>query len=150
MLVRVIDDLVANEVAPEWFGKWSQVERQSTSLWSFQPCVFPGLLQTPEYARAVLEAANLHIDMDEALATRLDRQQVLTREDPPMFVSLIAESVLRHRAGGDKVMHDQLLHLADMAERENIIVQVVPDKSLVCAGFVGGFVIASLDGDEIA
>jgi uncharacterized protein DUF5753 len=150
MLVRVIDELVAGEVAPEWFGKWSQVERQSTSLWSFQPCLVPGLLQTPEYARAVLEAAKLHIDLDEALATRLDRQQVLSKQDPPMFVVLIAEGVLRHKVSSDQIMHDQLMHLAEMAERENIVVQIVPDKSTVCAGFIGGFVIASFDGDEVA
>jgi transcriptional regulator with XRE-family HTH domain len=150
LLTRVIDELVTNEVAPEWFGKWSQVERHSTSLWSFQPCLVPGLLQIPDYARAVLEAAKLDVDLEEAIATRLERQQVLTKEDPPMFVVLLTEGVLRHRVGSDQVMHDQLVHLAEMAERENIVVQIVPDKSKVCAGFIGGFVVASFDGDEVA
>jgi DNA-binding XRE family transcriptional regulator len=149
MIVRVIDDLVTNEVSPEWFGKWPQVERQATSLWSFQPCVFPGLLQTPEYARAVLEAAHLDIDLEEALATRLDRQQVLTKEDPPMFVSLLAQSVLLHKVGSSEVMYDQLTHVAKMAEHGNIIVQVVPHSSATCAGFVGAFVIASFGGEEV-
>jgi DNA-binding XRE family transcriptional regulator len=150
MITRVIGDLVTNEVSPEWFGKWPQVERQATSMWSFEPCVFPGLLQTPDYARAMLGAASLDIDLEEALATRLDRQQVLTKEDPPMFVSLIAESVLRHRASSDPVMHDQLVHLVEMTQHENVIVQVVPNNSVACAGFIGGFVIANLDGDEVA
>jgi DNA-binding XRE family transcriptional regulator len=149
MIARVIGDLVTNEVSPEWFGKWPQVERQATSLWSFQPCVLPGLIQTPEYARAVLDAAHLDIDLEEALTTRLDRQTVLIKEDPPMFVSLIAEGVLRHRVGSDKVMYDQLMHLIDVTEHENVIVQVVPANSIVCAGFSGAFVIASLHGDEV-
>ena len=114
MITRVIDDLVTDEVSPEWFGKWPQVKRHATSLWSFQPCVLPGLFQTPEYAGAVLNAAHLDIDLEEALTTRLDRQTVLIKEDPPMFVSLIAEGVLRHRVGSDKVMYDQLMHLIDV------------------------------------
>jgi DNA-binding XRE family transcriptional regulator len=149
MITRVIGDLVTNEVSPEWFGKWPQVERQATSLWSFEPCLVPGLLQTPDYARGVLKAAHLDIDLEEALTTRLDRQQVLTKEEPPMLVALIAEGVPRHRVGSDEVMHDQLAHLADMAERENIVVQIVPDNSKACAGFIGGFVIASFDGDDV-
>jgi transcriptional regulator with XRE-family HTH domain/predicted Zn-ribbon and HTH transcriptional regulator len=149
MITRVIGDLVTNEVSPEWFGKWPQIERQATSLWSFQPCLVPGLLQTSDYARAVLEAAHLDIDLEEALTTRLDRQQVLIKEDPPMFVALIAEAVLRHRVSNDKVMNDQLARLAEMAERENIVVQIVPANSKACAGFIGGFVIASFDGNEI-
>ncbi len=150
LFTRVVNELVTNEVAPEWFGKWSQVERQSTSLWSFQPCLVPGLLQTPDYARAVLEAANLDIDLDEAQATRLERQAILRKEDPPLFVVLLAEGGLRHRVSDDKVMHDQLVHLAEMAERENVVIQVVLDRSKACAGFIGGFVIASFDGQEIA
>jgi DNA-binding transcriptional regulator YiaG len=150
LLIRVITELVANEISPEWFGKWSHVERQATSLWSFQPCVFPGLLQTPEYARAVLQAAKLDVDLEEAVASRLERQQILNREDPPMFVALIAESVLRHRVSDNKVMHDQLVHVVEAAERENIIVQIVPSDSIACAGFIGGFVIASFDGGEVA
>jgi transcriptional regulator with XRE-family HTH domain len=149
MIVRIIEKLVTNEVSPEWFGKWPQVERQATSLWSFEPCLVPGLLQTSDYARAVLEAASLDIDLDEALAMRIERQQVLTKEDPPLFVALIAESVVRHRVGSGKVMHDQLMHLAEMAERANVIVQVIPDSSVACAGFIGGFVIASFDGEEV-
>ena len=150
MLIRVIESLASNEMSPEWFGRWPEIESQATSLLSFQPCVFPGLLQTPEYARAVLEAAELDIDLEEALATRLERQKVLTKEDPPMYVVLISESVLRHKVGSDKVMYEQMMHVAEMAERRNIIVHIIPDRSTACAGFLSGFDIASFDGEEVA
>jgi predicted Zn-ribbon and HTH transcriptional regulator len=97
----------------------------------------------------VLNAAHLDIDLEEALTTRLDRQQVLTKEDPPMFVSLLAQSVLLHKVGSSEVMYDQLTHVAKMAEHGNIIVQVVPHSSATCAGFVGAFVIASFGGEEV-
>lgn len=150
MIVRVIGDLVSNEVAPEWFGKWPEIEKEATSLWSFESTVVYGLLQIEDYARAILRAANLNSDLDETLRMRLERQKILDKEDPPILVCLISESVLRHNVGGAKVMHDQLLHLARCAERDNVIIHVVPDDSEACAGFLGGFVIASFDGGEVA
>jgi transcriptional regulator with XRE-family HTH domain len=150
MIVRVIADLVSNEIAPEWFGKWPEFERKAASIWSFEPSLIPGLLQTEDYAREILRAANLGSDLEETLRTRIERQQILTKDDPPMLVFLVAECVLRHNVGGAKVMHGQLAHLAECAERENIIVQVIPDCSEACAGFLSGFVIASFDGTDIA
>jgi transcriptional regulator with XRE-family HTH domain len=148
ILVRVIDELVAGEIPPEWLDKWLVVERRATSLLSFQPTVVPGLLQNEDYARAVLRAGRHDVaDLEEMVAARLDRQKILTREDsPPVFVAVLAESVLGQNVGGAKVMADQLLHLAAMAEQENVIVQIVPSSAEACAGFLGPFVIATLDG----
>jgi hypothetical protein len=87
-------------------------------------------------------------DLDEMVAARMERQQVLFKEDPPVLVALISESVLRHNVGGRGVMYEQLLHLAEMAGRDNVIVHVVPDDAPACAGFLSGFVIASFDGGD--
>ncbi|GAB3982406.1 hypothetical protein GCM10029978_086020 [Actinoallomurus acanthiterrae] len=77
----------------------------------------------------------------------LDNRPLLTREDsPPVLVAVIAESVLSQNVGGAKVMADQLLQLAAIAERENVIVQIVPASAETCAGFTGPFAIAALDG----
>ncbi|MEV0399008.1 helix-turn-helix transcriptional regulator [Actinoallomurus sp. NPDC050550] len=148
ILVRVIDELVAGEVPPEWLDKWLAVERRATSLLSFESTVVPGLLQNEDYARAVLRAGPYDIaDLDDMVAARLSRQKILTREEsPPVLVAVIAESVLGQNVGGAKVMADQLVHLAAMGERENVIVQVVPASAEACAGFLGPFVIATLDG----
>lgn len=151
ILARIREEMVTAAVPLEWFRKWPEIEHQAGSLWSFHPLVFPGLLQTEDYARAVLQAANHTADIDEMIAVRMDRQQVLDKEDPPMLVALIAESALRYNVGGHKVMHDQLLHLAELTRRDNVIIHIIPNNAPICAGFAGSFVIASYDGgDDIA
>ncbi|MEV5707010.1 Scr1 family TA system antitoxin-like transcriptional regulator [Actinoallomurus sp. NPDC052274] len=153
ILTRIIDELVAGEVPPEWLDKWLVVERRATSLLSFESTVIPGLLQNEEYARAVLRAGRYDVaDLEDMVSARLERQAILSREDtPPVLVAVIAESVLGQNVGGAKVMADQLLHLAATAERDNVIVQIVPASAEACAGFTGPFAIATLDdGAELA
>lgn len=150
ILCRIRDDLISDAVPLEWFGKWLEVEGQATELWSFEVFVIPGLLQTEDYATAVLRAANHNADLDEEIAARLERQKVIEKEDAPTFVVLVAEGALRNNMGGTKVMHDQLMHLADMAKRDNVIVQIIPAMSHVCAGFTGPFVLANFDGGDVA
>lgn len=150
ILARILSDLVDAAAPVEWFGRWVEIERGASALWSFELAVVPGLLQTESYASAVLQAMNHSADPGEMISARMERQQILAREDPPMFVALIAESVLRHNVGGAKVMHDQCRHLAETAQRPDVIVQVVPAGSTVCAGFLSGFVVASFDGGDFA
>jgi transcriptional regulator with XRE-family HTH domain len=145
-LTEIREDLVTTDVPLEWFGRWPEIEQQAVQLWSFQVSVIPGLLQTEAYATTVLQAANLSADLDEMVAARLERQQILFKEDPPVLVALLSESVLRYNIGGAAVMYEQLLHLAEMAKRDNVIVQIIPFSALACAGFTGPFAIADFDG----
>jgi hypothetical protein len=73
----------------------------------------PGLLQTEDYARAVLNTRPVTTDagVSELTAARLDRQAILYRDDPPHVWAVIDEAVLSRRVGAGKVMHDQLTHL---------------------------------------
>lgn len=146
---KIIKDLVGNEISPDWF-KWPAVEEETGLLWNFQPNLIPGLLQTEEYCRAIQRAANLPTDPEERVDAQMSRQGVLNREDPPKLVALIPESVLRSCVDGPQVMYNQLMHLVSMAERPNIYVHVIPLRSPVYAGFISGFVIANLDGKEVA
>ncbi|GAA4229423.1 helix-turn-helix transcriptional regulator [Actinomadura meridiana] len=151
ILCRIREDLINDAVPQEWFGRWQEVEGQATELWAFQAFVLPGLLQTEGYATAVLHASHHNADAEEEIATRLERQKILDQEDPPTLVALIAEATLRNNMGGKKVMREQLLHLVEMASRENVIIQVIPAESEVCAGFTGPFVVANFDGgDDVA
>ncbi|MGI5204070.1 helix-turn-helix domain-containing protein [Spirillospora sp. CA-108201] len=151
ILCRIRNDLINDSVPVEWFGRWQEAEGQATSLWTVQPLLIPGLLQTEGYATAVLRAANHNADLEEMVSARLERQRILTKEDSPMFVALIAEAALRHTIADPKVMHEQLLHLVEMAGRDNVIVQIIPASSHVCAGFLSGFVVGNLDGgDDVA
>ena len=131
-------------MAPEWLGRWVSVERRSTSLLTFEPLVIPGLLQTPEYARAVLrlgkEAA---LDVDAQVSERLDRQNVLNREDPPppLFHAILDEAVIRRPVGGPATMSDQLLRVVELAQRDLIIIQVIPFRIGEHAGFAGASLV---------
>lgn len=146
VLSRLLEDLVSVTVPLEWFGKWVEIEGRATALWSFELAVVPGLLQTEDYARAVLRAANHLADTEEMVIARMNRQRILAKEDAPVLVALMDESVLQRNIGGAAVMHDQLLHLAEVAQRDNVVVQIVPLMATVCSGFLGGFVIANFDG----
>jgi transcriptional regulator with XRE-family HTH domain len=149
---RVIDDLASQEVAPEWLGRWVSVERRSTSLLTFEPLVIPGLLQTPEYARAVLRLGKESgVDLEAQISERLDRQAILDRDDPspPLFHAILDEAAIRRPVGGPKTMSDQLLRVAELAQRDMIIVQVIPFRVGEHAGFAGAsLTLASLSGSN--
>lgn len=86
---------------------------------TWQPALIPGLLQTPEYARAILTSWRLNTDEDiEAkLAARTGRQAILDSDDPPDLCALLDESVLRRCIGSAAIMAGQLEHLAQAARR---------------------------------
>ena len=116
-------------VLPTWFEAYIGLESEAVRLRDFQPLVMPGLLQTEEYARAVLRAApnaGSTEDIDRQVALRMDRQAILAQSSPPDLWVVLSESVLRAQVGGPRVMHAQLRRLLDIAERPNITVQVLP------------------------
>ncbi|MFG2024219.1 helix-turn-helix domain-containing protein [Streptomyces sp. NPDC048825] len=92
----------------------------------------PGLLQTDSYARTLFGAALPPLSPAEVelrVALRLQRQQVLYREEPITYVGYVHEAALRVEFGGAKVMRGQLDHLCDVSERDNIDVRVIPFKA---------------------
>jgi hypothetical protein len=81
----------------------------------------------------------------------MERQEVMTKENPPVLVTLIDESVLHRNIGGPLVMRGQLNHLAEMAKHENVVVQVIRQSSPIGAQDTGSFSIASYNGEtEVA
>src|SRR5580658_9375923 len=129
-----------------WFQEWADIEAQATVLRWYEPLVIPGLLQTEDYARAILSArpdGNLD-DLDEQVAARLARQAVLDRPDAPQLWCVLDEGVLHRAIGGSKVMRSQLYRLADMAEHSKVTIQVIPG-AIAHAGLLGGFIVADLD-----
>jgi transcriptional regulator with XRE-family HTH domain len=137
----------ADGPVPSWFESWLEAERQAHMLRIWQPLVIPGLFQTAEYARALFIAAGADQDRAEDLVTvRLDRQAILERPDPPHVVAVIDESVLRRLIGSPQTMADQLTHLADLYDRPNISIQVLPSETGANAGLSGAFDLATADG----
>jgi transcriptional regulator with XRE-family HTH domain len=132
---------------PTWFTDWLDAEREAHTIRSWQPIIVPGLLQTPDYARALFVAAGAEDDRADALVTaRIERQAILDRADPPGLWFVLDETVLHRRVGSETIMHDQLAHLAELSQRQNVGIQVVPAACGANAGCVGALTVASVDG----
>jgi transcriptional regulator with XRE-family HTH domain len=130
------------------FRDFADDELEATALYWFEHSVLPGLLQTEDYARAVLSR---HPGVTEELVSsrvvaRMGRQPVLTRDDPPLLWVVLDEVTLRREIGNPKIMRDALLHLADMARLPNITVQVIPAAGSYHVGLQGAFIIAEKSG----
>jgi transcriptional regulator with XRE-family HTH domain len=127
---------------PPWFRSWVEHEQQATTLRIWQPGVLSGLLQTEDYARAILtiEPGVTNDDVSARLTARLARQAILARDDPPAAWFLVDEAALRRWIGSPEVMAAQLTHLAGLARLPNVTIQLVPN--IAHAGLLGGFAVA--------
>jgi transcriptional regulator with XRE-family HTH domain len=111
------------------YGAYLSAEAEAESVWNWEPQIIPGLLQTPDYARAVTESWQRMFpgppsEIERRVEAKMLRQQVLGR-DPPLELSVVIdESVLHRKFGGKTVMRQQLEHLAKASELPNIEVQV--------------------------
>jgi transcriptional regulator with XRE-family HTH domain len=107
------------------------LETAATSISDFEPGVFPGLLQTPDYARAVHEGAMPKLSpavIEQRIEVRLVRQAALTRADPapPRLEAIVDEAVLYRPVGGSEVMSAQISRVIEACELPNVNVQVLP------------------------
>ncbi|MGM1062932.1 helix-turn-helix domain-containing protein [Saccharothrix sp. Mg75] len=115
---------------PDEFVRFLGLEAGADRIAEYAPDIVPGLLQTADYARAVLRAATPYIrpvDIGPRLATRLARQARLTDDHPPVFDVVLGEAALRQRIGGPGVMRAQLTHLIAVVDaHDHVRVRVVP------------------------
>ncbi|SBT63479.1 Helix-turn-helix domain-containing protein [Micromonospora sediminicola] len=137
--------LAERDGQPSWFRPWLEAERQAQQLRCYQPSLIPGLLQTENYARSMIRTDDM-LDSEEAdrrLAVRLDRQSVLTRPDPPKFVAVIEEAVLRRADESFRgVMGQQVAHLIEASELPHVAVHVIPVDVSLHIGLTGPFTLA--------
>jgi hypothetical protein len=84
--------------------------------------------------------------LDELVSARIGWQTILDRPRPPELWVVVDEAVLHRLIGSRKVMHEQLLHLADMSCRQSTTVQVVPAEAGAHAGLLGAFILAGFEG----
>jgi transcriptional regulator with XRE-family HTH domain len=127
---------------PPWFRPWTEHEQSARVLRVWTCGHFSGLVQTEDYARAVLasEPGVSEEQVAERTAARMARQRVLTRDDPPAVWFLIDEAAMFRRVGSPEIMAAQLRHLAAVASLPAVTVQVVP--SVVHAGMSGSLAAA--------
>jgi transcriptional regulator with XRE-family HTH domain len=148
LLGLIYDPTRRSEGVPAWFQTWYWTEREALSLSWWEPILIPGLAQTADYARALFQAwraADDDDELDELVSTRMARQSILDRPKPPMLWIVIDEVVLHRCIGSPKIIRGQLEHLADLAERPRVTVQVVPAEVGAHVGLLGGFGIATFD-----
>ncbi len=125
-----------------------QIEMESIcdTIRTYQVQLVPGLLQIPEYGRAVTVASRAWQtpeEIDRFVQVRLARQERLVDEAPISFWAVLAEGVLRQQVGGPAVMRAQLQHLAVMARRPNITIQVLPFSRGAHSGMFGPYLLLS-------
>ncbi|MEV7009858.1 helix-turn-helix transcriptional regulator [Streptosporangium sp. NPDC051022] len=139
---------VTRAASPRWFRGWLEVEQEAHTLHSWEPLVVPGLLQTEDYARAVIrgEPGITEEQVEKAVEARLERQKIFSRRTPPMFWVVLDEGVLRRPIGGKDVLRRQLEYLQEVAELPRIGIQVVPLALGATTGTSGGFIIAQFSG----
>jgi transcriptional regulator with XRE-family HTH domain len=118
-----------HEVLPDWFSMHVSLEGAARMIRSYEPHFVPGLLQTEEYARAVLEAGTVGQSGPEAIeghvSLRMARQKLLSREHPPHLWVVMDETVLRRPVSiRGEVMRDQLDRLLEAAEGDHVTLQV--------------------------
>lgn len=114
---------------PASFRSWAEHEEQAHTLRVWSPGFVDGLIQTQDYARAVLRTYPGVTDeiLTARLASRMDRQRrVLMRDDPPAVWFVVDEVALYRRVGSAEIMVGQMRHLLDVAAMPNITVQVLP------------------------
>ncbi|MEV8065588.1 helix-turn-helix transcriptional regulator [Streptomyces sp. NPDC085995] len=130
--------LVLRSQLPTWFQPFAEMEAKATYISTFQVQLVYGLLQTPEYARAVLEMGNT-ARVDELVAARLERQRILDVAEPPLTLVIMDEAVLHRPMGSSALMRDQLRHLLDCGERPWLQIQVLPYSAGAHASLEGSF-----------
>ncbi|MDG4834658.1 helix-turn-helix transcriptional regulator [Solwaraspora sp. WMMD1047] len=125
-------------------GAYVGMEAAAGSIRAYEQQVVPGLLQTEEYARAMIRSARPDITADEVeqrVRVRLGRQSLLTQDDPIDLWVVLDEAVLSRPVGGDAVMRTQLERLVEAADLPNVTLQVLPFEVGAHAGMDGTFTI---------
>jgi transcriptional regulator with XRE-family HTH domain len=140
------------EPVPAWFRPWAGIEESAAQLRLFEHSLVPGLLQTEDYARAILATrpSSNETEIEELVTARLERQAILSRASPPVNWAVMDEAVLRREVGSAKVMRGQLMHLAEVSAERNVTIEVVPLAAGAHGGLMGAFAIAEAGGHAVA
>ncbi|GAB3903686.1 helix-turn-helix domain-containing protein [Microbispora bryophytorum] len=118
-----------NDLLPSWFQAYVGLEEAAERIRTYEVQFVPGLLQTKEYARAVIMAGAVGAVPEEIarrVDLRLERQSILDGENSPKFWAVIDEAALRRPIGGVEVMRGQIQHLIDLMNQPNVTIQVIP------------------------
>ncbi|MFJ8945351.1 helix-turn-helix domain-containing protein [Streptomyces sp. NPDC102395] len=134
---------------PAWFKDYARLERSAVEINDYSCHDIPGLFQTQRRIRALYEMRRPLLDeetIEQRVASRLARQEILTRWPPTMISAVIDESVLRRPLGGSDVHREQLERLIHLATLRNVELQVMPTDRTEHAGMGGAFILLTPRG----
>ncbi|MEI5097974.1 helix-turn-helix transcriptional regulator [Streptomyces sp. PmtG] len=143
-LETAVDNMPEVDLVPRFAEEYLDREREAIAISIFATLAIPGQLQTEAYARAVFRSRVPAYDEDEIeqlVAKRIERQEILHRKVPPTISFVIWEAALRDRLGGSEVYIEQLRSLREHADIPGIVLQVLPLGRTTHAGLSGPFVL---------
>ncbi|MGW2475300.1 helix-turn-helix domain-containing protein [Streptomyces sp. NPDC001665] len=141
------------DVLPGWFQTYVGLEGAASLIRIYEVQFVHGLLQTEDYAHAVVSRGMRGAsaaEIDRRVALRLERQKVLVSERAPHFHAVLDEAALRRPYGGSEVMRAQLRHLIDMSEQPNITLQVMPFSFGGHSGESGSFTMLRFPESDLS
>ena len=140
------------DVLPQWFRTYVDLESAAALIRTYEGQYVPGLLQTDDYMRAVVQGALLDETSEELgrrVRLRMARQTVLTREHPPRLWAVVDEAALRRPVGGPGVMKGQVQRLLDAAGLPNVTLQILPLDAGAHPAMVGSFSVLRFPDQEL-
>ncbi|GHI05943.1 XRE family transcriptional regulator [Streptomyces cellostaticus] len=141
------------DVLPSWFPTYVGLEGAASLIRVYEVQFVHGLLQTEEYARAVVRRGMRGAsaaDVERRVALRLERQKHLLAQNAPEFHIVLDEAALRRPYGDRDVMRGQLQHLIDISQRPNVRLQVMPFGFGGHSGESGAFTILSFPESDLS
>jgi transcriptional regulator with XRE-family HTH domain len=141
-----------SDILPGWFQSYLGLEAAASLIRTYEIQFVPGLLQTPEYARAVIMLGHAGASADEIdrrVEVRRHRQQILTRSGGPQLWAVIDEAVLRRPIGGVEVMRQQIESLIEASKLPSVRLQIIPFHAGGHAAAGGPFAILRFPEPEL-
>jgi transcriptional regulator with XRE-family HTH domain len=132
------------DILPAWFEVYVGLEAAASVIRSYEMQFVHGLMQTEDYARAVIMIANSHApgeEIDRRVDLRMRRRQLLTQPGGPKLWAVLDEAALRRSPGGPDVIRGQLKHLLEITTMPNVTLQIVPFHAGAHAAAGGPFTI---------
>jgi transcriptional regulator with XRE-family HTH domain len=142
-LLELAEELSASGIAA-WFEDYLEEERKAAGIHKYETHLIPGLLQTPEYARAVFQSAVPALEDDEVeagVAARIKRHELYFRKPAPLVTFVLEKSALTKPLGGPDVLRKTLEYVRECADLRNVTIQVMPDNRWSHAGLSGSFTL---------
>lgn len=134
-----------SKMLSETYSTYIGLESGASELYTCDQVVFPGLLQCEGYARAIVADGPAEVaaaDVEQRVKVRMERQQLLTREQEPLRLWVVVDEAALHRqVGGPDVLRDQLAHVLRMSELAKVTIQIIPFAKGAYAATSGAFTI---------